>query len=181
MPQIANQDYIVIAPKEGRAFSADAAALGRLKKCVLNGTAFDCLIRDYVANEHTIDRVLGFYDDDNAKDVLVSNVCDSGVGALEIPEYTPEQFAGLAAVQNAIDEADGELMMDFPGLSHYDGNILSESISGYEIGCNGKQLIATIEDGFLKSLEISSVDIAEGEGVDITWEDAQKLIGLLIG
>ena len=54
-----NQDYKIIAPTPGRAFKNDAAALGELKKAILNGTAFDCLVKATVSGDDDLNRVLG--------------------------------------------------------------------------------------------------------------------------
>lgn len=170
MPQIAQQDYKVIAPKPGRAFNVDAAALGELKKAVLNGIGFDCIVKDTITSDGDYNRVLGFYPDGSVVDVW--SFPNSQVLTIEISP-TVTQYQGLAAVQNAIDEEIG-LMTAIPEL--IDNDHLAESSSSYAICIDGKYL--TITGGeTIEALTIAETGPTE-DFVNITWEDAQKLIGL---
>lgn len=186
MPSIAQQDYIIIAPKEGRALNQDAAAMGQLKKAVLNGTSFDCLLKHFqepLAN--TLDRVLGIGIDGSSGGaaIHISNIADNSVEVLELL-YTPEQYSGLATVQEAEDIELGEVLTEMPSLVKANSglieNILVENAGGYLICVNGKYLIVTGEET-ITALAISDEGPGESDGfVNISWEDAQKLIGLPI-
>lgn len=175
MPQIAQQDYKVIAPKPGRAFFNDAAALGELKKAVLNGIGFDCLIKDTIQGDGDINRVLGFYPEGTA--VSYYSLAEGEVIKTITPDYTPTQYQGLAAVQEAIDEMDG-VMTELPTLEN-GGSRLAEGTNAYWICVDGKYLTPTASGGKLTALAIAETGPTEGF-VNITWEDAQKLIGLPI-
>ena len=174
MPQIAQQDYIVIKPKEGRAANVDAECLRRLKQACENGTIFDCLVGNILMNEGAIDRVLGFYEDGTL--IRVSDVANNEDGLIELP-YTVEQYSGLAAVQNAVDETI-EVMTQLPELHNANG-YLWDNTSGEIIGVNGYKLAVTASGGILTALEISDVELGDDDDfVNIAWEDALKLVGL---
>lgn len=178
MPQIAQQDYKVIAPKLGREFFADAAALGELKKSILNGIGFDCLLKDTLAADSgTLDRLLSFYEDGSY--VMYVNVSDSEIKFSDLP-YTVTQYQGLAAVQNAEDEWNEAPVTSLPQLSAIrtgSGSlVLGESEEGLNICVGGKYLTVT-GDATIEALTIAETGPAEGF-INITWEDAQKLIGL---
>lgn len=165
-----SSNYTVIAPKEGRSFSTDAAALAELKKSILNGIGFDCLIKDILNNEGTLDRVLGLYEDGSL--IFAFNAGDGEIYHIEIP-YTVTQYQGLAAVQEAMDEEYG-LMDSLPQLRN----------SGH-LGIDGTVIPICVDDKYLTvtgSETIEALTIAETgpteNFVNITWEDAQKLIGL---
>jgi len=171
MPQIAQQDYKVIAPKEGRTFHADAAALGELKKAILNGIGFDCLIKDTIVDDGDINRVLGFYPDGSA-----ASYYRLAYGEIKTTDlyYTVGQYQGLAAVQNAVDEA-SSLMDVLPDFTKNSGHLLVDD-PAYLVCVDGKFLTVT-GDETIESLTIAETGPTAGF-VNITWEDAQKLIGL---
>lgn len=171
MPSIAQQDYKIIAPKEGRGFNNDAAALGELKKSILNGIGFDCIIKDTVAYDGDFNRVLGFYPNGNTADVW--SFGNSEVLTINM-KYTVAQYEGLAAVQEQMDEASG-LMSIVPSLT-VNGDKLQEDSEGYYICVDNKYLIVT-GDETVTALTIAETGPTE-HFVNITWEDAQKLIGL---
>lgn len=178
MPQIAQQDYKVIAPKPGRSFNQDAAALGEIKKAILNGIGFDCLVKNAgISDKGTLDRILGFYEDGS-----LVKYYDSGDGEIkgsDIP-YTPIQYQGLAAVQNAVDEASGELMGRIPELTaigYGSEQRLAVDTPNYAICVDGKYLTPTISNQQIQSIAIAETG-PTGHFINITWEDAQKLIGL---
>lgn len=176
MPQIAQQDYKVISHDIHRPFANDAAALGELKKAILNGIGFDCLIDGSIAGENDINRVLGFYPDGSG--VSYYSAANGETVDIALPN-TVTQYQGLAAVQNAIDEK-VEPMVEIPQLSYKDEYLME---SGGDFICvDGKYLIITTDSGnILKTLIIAETGPTPGIGfVNITWEDAQKLIGLPI-
>lgn len=170
MPQIAQQDYKVIAPKEGRSLVGDAVAVGELKRSVLNGIAFDCLLKDILADEGTLDRVLGLYED--GSEIYAFNTGDGEIRHMEIP-YTITQYQGLAAVQDAMDEEYG-LMPAIPVLAN--SGHLEVDDPTFAICVDGKYLTVT-GDSTIEALAIAETGPTE-DFVNITWEDAQKLIGL---
>lgn len=98
-------------------------------------------------------------------------------------EYTVAQYQGLAAIQHAIDEK-YRLMLNLPPLE-FDGednslNVASSQANIY-VCVDGKKIITTIVEDKIKALTLSETGPAADERfVNITWEDAQKLIGLPI-
>lgn len=171
MPQIAQQDYKVIAPKEGRAFDVDAAALAELKKSILAGIGFDCLIKDTLSDDGDINRVLGFYPNGSVVDYY--SVGNTEVKSLPL-QYTVAQYQGLAAVQEAVDEA-RRLMDAIPDLTKLDGYVRVDYPT-FSICVDGKYLTVTGDDT-IEALAIAETGPTE-DFINISWEDAQKLIGL---
>ena len=178
MPQIAQQDYIVIKPKEGRAANVDAECLRRLKLACENGTIFDCLVKDItIAEDNSLGRVLGKGLNNNSADIYDTGNAEPYT--LELP-YTVEQYSGLAAVQEAEDEYLETAASDMPSLGNSDG-FLSEFIEGLSICVNDFKLFVTVSGGILTALEISDTKPDESDDfINIAWEDALKLIGLPI-
>lgn len=175
MPQIAQQDYKVIAPKPGRSFNVDAAALGEIKKAILNGIGFDCLIKNAgIADEGTLDRILGFYGGGS-----LVKYYDSGDGEIKGVDltYTVTQYQGLAAVQNAEDELLGEAVQSLPTLGTTKSHLV-ETGEEFPIYVDGKYLTPTASGGKLTALAVAETGPGEFAHINITWEDAQKLIGL---
>lgn len=178
MPQIAQQDYKVIAPKEGRSFNRDAAALAELKKAILAGIGFDCLIKDTIADDGDINRVLGFYPNGSVVDYY--SIAETEVKTLSL-QHTVTQYQGLAAVQQAEDEYMERVAEELPHLYLERLGFLSESIEGVDICVNGFKLSVTSSGGRITALEISDTKPSEGAHfINIAWEDALKLIGLPI-
>lgn len=170
------QDYKVIAPKQGRDIISDAAALGELKKAILNGIGFDCIIKDTVGGDGDFNRVLGFYPDGS----LVNIWSTANLEAFPPIEmlYTVTQYQGLAAVQQALDEKyglqEGMTYLTTSGATSY----LQEDSAGRYICVDNKYLIVT-GDETVTTLTIAETGPGQGDDfVNITWEDAQKLIGL---
>jgi len=173
MPQIAQQDYKIIAPKEGRSLKNDASALAELKKSVLNGIAFDCLLKDDVlAEEGTLDRVLGVYGDGSL--VYAWDSGNDGYVAIDIP-YTVTQYQGLSAVQEAMDEED-DLQSIMPTLEISGGYLLASADDNMFVCVDGKYLTVT-GDVIIEALAIAETGPSNAF-VNISWEDAQKLIRL---
>lgn len=180
MPQIAQQDYKIIAPTPGRAGVNDAAVLGELAKAfLLNGTIYDCIImnptrydsgdiiRIICVKKKDGQILLGFIDPD---DFSLNNF---------IISYTPTQYQGLAAVQEGMDRVDGQVYNALPDLYIVSVNsFLGEDIAGYQI-CTPEsyQYKVTLADGKIATIEASTTKI-EGDFIAISIEDAQKLIGL---
>lgn len=175
MPQIAQQDYKVIAPKYGRDFGNDAAALGELRRSILNGIGFDCLIKDTLSREGDISKVLAFYSVGNL--VAVYSVANTEIENYEIP-YSVEQYEGLSAIQLAEDEHRGRIENYLPTLE--DAGHLMVSDNGDAICVDGKYLTVTADPvtSHIKALAIAENGPSDDNFINITWEDAQKLIGL---
>lgn len=177
MPSIAQQDYKVIAPKQGRDFKADVAALGELKKAILNGIGFDCIIKDTMAGDEVFNRVLGFYPDGSSVDVW--SLANSDKHTIEM-FYTVTQYQGLAAVQEAMDKL-FDIQNEVPILEVNDAHILASAEDDAFVCIDGKYLLPEKADGKLASITIAETGPGEDTPfVNITWEDAQKLIGLPI-
>ena len=153
----------------------DAAALAELKKAVLNGIGFDCLLKNVVDNDGTLDRVLGFYED--CSDVYCFGTGNGEIVHIELP-HTVAQYQGLSAVQQALDAKYG-LQSVIPELTTSGADShLQEGGAGRNICVDNKYLIVT-GDETVTALTIAETGPGEGDGfVNITWEDAQKLIGL---
>lgn len=172
MPQIAQQDYKVIAPKEGRSFNADSAALAELKKSILNGIGFDCLIKDTIADDGDINRVLGFYPDGSAASYY--SLAEGEVIKTIVLDYTVTQYQGLAAVQNAMDDIG--LQASLPTFEKEDSHLLASADDDVRVCVDGKYL-TVIGDETIEALTIAETG-PTGNFINISWEDAQKLIGL---
>lgn len=170
MPQIANQDYNIVAPQYADTVDRDAAALSVLAGHLERGTIFDVLIENGVDNPDGIARVV------SVKDTIIFIVSPVS-GPINIDaDYTPSQYEGLAAVQKACEMTD-----DLPGLSTYNG-YLSQSQDEIFLCVDGKLIAAEVDgNDKLASISISNESpAADADWVNISWEDAQKLIGLPI-
>ena len=175
MPSIAQQDYIVIKTSAiSRPFENDAAALSQIAGCISRGTIYDCLLQNYDGNEEYFTRIIGFAP--ARKLILYYDWSADGVSALTT-YYTETQYQGLAAVQQAEDEKMGEAV-SLPSLGTV-GSYLIEDNEGFSICADGKYLIPAVSGGKLASLTIAETGPEEGF-MNITWEDAQKLIGVAI-
>lgn len=181
MPQIAQQDYKIIAPKEGRRLTNDAAALGELKKSVLGGLVFDCLLKDIIAKEGTLDRVLGIYN--NGISVDAWDVGNSAKITIELP-YSTAQYAALSAVQLEQD-AFGPLVTTLPGFEYIQGqaeyDFIAEDVNSYII-CTPERYKygITKSDGKIATIIVSNELVEDDDFIVIDEETAQGLIGLPI-
>ena len=178
MPQIANQDYKIIAPTPGRPVNVDAAALGELAKALLNGTIYDCIvISPLLANSEDtaligcVSKVRGVFT------LGFINPDDFSIGSIEIL-YTPDQYQGLAAIQAEVDRIDDAVSSELPIFRADSNGLLYEENSGYQI-CTpeGYWCRVTIENDKIASIKASDNKI-EDDFIAISIEDAQKLIGL---
>lgn len=174
MPQIANQDYIVVAPQYGDCINNDAAALGMLAGHIERGTIFDCLLSGGITEKYSsdVERVIGCT---GVKPTNVHTYSPPDGGVVDvIIVYTPTQYEGLAAVQVACEMTD-----DIPTLA-IDNGYLSQSQDAILLCVDGKLIAAEADgDSNLASISISNEAPAAGaDWVNISWEDAQKLIGL---
>lgn len=179
MPQIANQDYKIIAPTPGRNLQNDAAALGELKKSILNGTVFGCLLKDSLANKGDLGRVVGCYPDGSA--VGYNSMGNETIYYMPLP-YTQAQYQALSIIQRGVDAVDGAIVENLPELIINTYGLLDEGGYGAQIATpEGYRFEATVENGKLATLSVSSVKVPEGfRYCQITFEDALNLIGLPI-
>lgn len=180
MPSIAQQDYIVIKPNSSRAALSDAECLSKLKLACLNKTIFDCLVFDpFITGEDCYNRVISASLEGPADSFGVT-VYDAGDAEFktQLLEYTVAQYQGLAAIQQAIDEK-YRLMLSLPSLETDGGTYYLYVVNPSTAVCvDGKCLIVTGSDT-IEAIEIAETGPGESEPfVNITWEDAQKLIGL---
>lgn len=178
MPQVAQQDYIKIAPKIGRALTDDAAALAQLAGHLKRGTLLDVLLSDYPENG-SLTRVAFFVTDTRQIGFIDSD--DFSVSGIAV-DFSEKQYEGLSAIQLAEDEREGATIPSFPSLTVDENDFLMDDEQGVLICVDDYKLIATDNEGNLASLSISQdkVDPDNDDFVNITWEDAQKLIGLPI-
>ena len=176
MPSIAQQDYIVIKTSASpRPFTIDAAALSQIAGCMSRGNIYDCLLQNYDGNNEYFARIIAFAP--SSKAIFYYEWNAGEVDSIEV-SYTATQYQGLAAVQQAIDEQEG--MMDRLPVLTADGNhYLAEDDFGGYICVDNKFLLASPINMKIASLTMADTGPGEGDDfVNITWEDAQKLIGL---
>lgn len=180
MPQVAQQDYMKIAPKLGRGIQEDAAAKARIKQLLQRGTILDAVITT-AFEENTEDsgengRVLGFFKDQN---VYVYDGFNEEIMTINTP-YSERQYEGLSAVQSAIDSSFG-VGAFMPILDKVNQQLVEHDdiificVDGYKLDINEN-------DGILQRLSLSQdkPNPETEDFINISWEDAQKLIGLPI-
>ena len=166
MPQVAQQDYNVVKCKSDK----DAAAYARLVRATELNTILDTLI-DRTAEQNGISKVLAWNPQTNAVGYIDGD--DMEITYYSLP-YTATQYEGLAAIQDAIDD-----YSDIPQFEEDEGGFLNETALGAGVvGVDGKKLSVTVSDD--DKIAALSISDEEGADVDISWEDAQKLIGLPI-
>lgn len=183
MPSIAQQDYIVIKPENsGRSFFKDADSLAKIAGAIERNTIFDCLLWQFDDPNAVLSRIITAELGPISKYIVYYDLLSSVISKIKIP-YTETQYRGLAAVQQAIDEKYG-LMQNLPSLESdgedYSLNVAATQANVY-VCVDGKKIITTVVGGKIKALSLSETGPAADERfVNITWEDAQKLIGLPI-
>lgn len=182
MPSIAQQDYIVIAPKVGNTIEHDAYALGQLAKILeKNDTSiFDVIVKNLTINDGEDDpnygRILGVYPKRYSLTAF-----DKGNGEIKDMElYTSTQYEGLAAVQEAGEaQWPGEGMKESIPVFALTVNILTETVIGYNItDSEGHKISVTVADGEIATVAIS--EETDPDGIKVPFEEIQKLIGLPI-
>lgn len=171
MPQIAQQDYLRVPHINGIVWDNDMRLLAGLVKGIETKTFFDIVVSWETDGDIIEDRTIGYsiYDD---------TIFIGGASIVTIDfEYTATQYEGLAAVQEARAEDEGEYVDEAPALQKDSDGFLMEVNSGSFI-CDedGHKIIATIADGTLKTVAIS--DETEVAGLFIPFEEIEKLIGL---
>lgn len=174
MPSIAQQDYIVIKTSQKRYFQDDAEAMSKIAGAISRNTLFDCLIENIDdAQVPYYFKPVGYMPKD--KIFYYYDAANGDMEGMDIP-YSESQYQGLAAVQQALDAKYGR-QDGIPTLT-LSGAYLQEDSEGRYICVDNKYLIVT-GDETVTALTIAETGPGEGDGfVNITWEDAQKLIGL---
>lgn len=180
MPQIGQRDYLYIKPVNADTVVNDAAALGQLKKAMESGTAWDCLIANYGYYEEglvNLSRVLCVYGEPVVGSLFLFDA-DAGRIVECVFSNTTTQYEGLAAIQAEL-KAGGSIITKLPVLANSEGGLM-EVYDGTYVSVDGCYLIPTIDSARIVSLSIGD-KIPDGtDFINITWEDAQKLIGLPI-
>lgn len=173
MPQIANQDYNIVAPQYADCITVDAAAMGVLVGHLKRGTIFDVLVEKYYDPNDTTSRIINAYIRADGQGGIRAWSDAEGEFPLLVFLYTQTQYEGLAAVQEACGIHDSLPVFEVTGSSY-----LSETESGNILCVDGKML-SVGGTGEIESLEMTNLDPIPGfDSKDISWEDAQKLIGL---
>lgn len=180
MPQIAQQDYLRIKPVNGLTVVTDAAALGQMRKAVESGTIWDCIVENLTGGEDepNYGKVIG-YISPNEFGLATVSVFDPQNDEAQVVSlyYSITQYEGLAAIQAGL-RAEGYDISEVPKLSYDAG--LREADGGTLVSVDRHYLIPGIDSGRIVSLSIGEEIHSEYEITNITWEDAQKLIGLPI-
>ncbi len=168
MPQIAQQDYL---RPSGKSIN-DCHLLAALAHNIQQGTIFDTLIEAINANAaREISRIVAYNPaDEDCATVFYCDTVNTTIAALEIC-YNSIQYEGLAAIQDARET------FDYIPAFRAEGGLLFETEDSEYVGVDGKKLAVTVKDGKIAALTISEENDTD---VDISWEDAQKLIGLPI-
>lgn len=183
MPQIAQQDYLYIKPVNANVVANDAAALGQLRGAIDKGTIWDCIIFFPCDNEGedypNISKVLSYNPD---KITIYDNSADK-TAIINVP-YTQQQYEVLAAIQresisNGYDEP-STIRLPALSLSGSDRDTLTDSNTGCYICVDSHILKGIKKDSYLDSLTLGEQISELQDYINITWEDAQKLIGLPI-
>ena len=185
MPSIAQQDYIVIAPKVGDTIIVDAYALGQLAKILekKDTSIFDVIVKNVALNtgedEPNLGRIEAIGYDSHIKTLGMLDGGNQDFKYLSIP-YTATQYEGLAAVQEAgeAQHPGAGMKNSLPQLQDLQ-SLLYDTSTGYFItDLEGHKIHVTITDGKLASVAIS--EEIEDDGIKVPFEEIQKLIGLPI-
>lgn len=180
MPSIAQQDYLKISAKSYDDYNLYIQLLRLLER----GTIFDALIQfpqGDMAGMVTKPVALAYID--NAPWVYIPTTQNT-TSPISL-YYTETQYEGLAAIQKAhVGDYAREVALTTYGYPNDDEPFiyLADDEANAFICVDDKLLVCTTDgDGQIVSLEVSDIK-EEGElgHINISWEDAQKLIGLPI-
>lgn len=167
MPQMANQDYNVISVPDQLSESVfgSVAVLRHIEQ----QNIFDVIIDQQSTSGYKgKSRIVAVYEDyETGRPGIV--YFNGNIQSSVLFQFTLAQYEGLAAIA----EARGLDSIAELGISNGTLGILFEET---RICVDGYLLNAINTDGKLTGLSIGNK--ATGEFIDITWEDAQKLIGL---
>lgn len=174
MPQVAQQDYKCL--KAHASINGDAAVLSALVKSIENHTIFDVIL-DLTTSGAGIVRVVSYFYDEGEGGVQFYDDTVGEINSVSL-DYTATQYEGLAAIQEA-ENFFGSLP-EITTINSQGVDYLLEGNEGVYVCIDGYSLIVTTdENGKIGALNISEIAITD-EHINITWEDAQKLIGLPI-
>lgn len=185
MPSIAQQDYIVIAPKVGRTISVDAYAIGQLAKILEKGdtSIFDVILENGATNESPAiyrDKITTIFYDPIAKNGYIISFIEKSEFLDVVIIYTSTQYEGLAAVQEAGEaQYPGSGLTDSLPIFEYNAGELAEQHIGLLItDLEGHKISNTTADGKLATVAI--LEETDPDGIKVPFEEIQKLIGLPI-
>lgn len=171
MPSIAQQDYLrIVATHPSDIPWTVCEVLAGLAGAIAKGTIFDVVI-EHQGTDGSFNFVRPFAVSLSSTINTISawDVFNAGPILYEI-EYTQTQYEGLAAIQDATEEYD-----EVPELM-WASDYLQDS-NGKFICVGGKKLSLIVTDSnTIQALAIS--DVEDADGLNISFEDAQKLIGL---
>ena len=182
MPSIAQQDYLVI---KGKA-ETDYRLIAGVAALIERKTLFDAIIVIETTGEHAFFAecrplsILGGPEDGNLR---VDIYYDGGNSVIEVPSFTQTQFEGLAAIQDA-ENYYGEIGIGVDTYASDPDLYLYEGEGGNFICSDGKFLkvsLTQIEGDEYKITAIEQTEKTAEDGyVNVSFEDAQKLIGLTV-
>lgn len=190
MPQVAQQDYLRLGTKS-EIGAVDYGLQLQLLNAIERKTIFDVT---YMIKAESLDggtsfiemrpQASGVENSDGQKVYMVMFPAVLSQQPLVFRiKNTAEQLSGLSAIQQAADYY-GELSLaqaELNGVNY----LISESVVG-SICVEGKMLAITVgEDdgeGFAPILTIQQSEVAPPSGTitNISWEDAQKLVGVSV-
>lgn len=171
MPSIAQQDYLNIS---GKGIN-DAKAIGAINNAIKRGTVFDIVFRISCSGKEVATKIAAIgKNGDNWEAVFFDYATTTALRLswVQFRDYSDSQFAGLYAIQ----EAEGNYA-DLPSLSKTENHLVDNN-EGEPITVNGKYVIPTVENDTLVSVQMSD---EEYDGIEVAWEDVQKLIGVFCG
>lgn len=166
MPQIAQQDYLRPSGKSIK----DCHLLAAFAHSIAHGTIFDVIFSyegDYGLVENRI------INKDRHNNLFFMDTDDRSHKTIYVI-YTQTQYEGLAAIQDADNSYTSVPVLE----TDSDGYLFAIVDNDKLVTVGGKKLAVTVsDDDTIAALAISN---DEYSGFEITWEDAQKLIGLPI-
>ena len=170
MPSIAQQDYL---RPQGKSLN-DCHLLAALAHNIQQGTIFDTIIDLYEGGDKSYSPIIGHFPD--SQSLFFYDATAEEIQKVSIP-YTQTQYEGLAAIQDKQEGGYDQL----PSLTKDSGHLYDYSLNGMYICIGGKyREVTTDGNQKIASLVISDESAAPDTYIDISWDDAQKLIGLPI-
>ena len=189
MPQAAQQEYIRLEAKSGDG-RGDYGLQLQLINAIERKTIFDVI---YAIKTESLDggtsvlemrpQASGVRSGDGKKEYMVVFPAVASQQAIIFGiTNTAEQLSGLSAIQQAADYYDS---LDFAQADLDGVNYLIEENAAGSICVEGKMLAITVGedvDGIAPIVTIQQSEVAPPSGTitNISWEDAQKLIGVRV-
>lgn len=166
MPTIAQQDYLTVDMGLGGIYNYESMAI--LSGIMERGQIFDTIIviegdkRKVVSVKDTL--------------ILMFNAATEKAFKAFI-DYSPVQYQGLAAIQKAEGDTTVQVLLIYTG----EGNRLFDDESSNYICVDDKYLLITVDDSDnIVTITVSDTECSD-EHVNISYDDAQKLIGVFAG